>query len=98
MIKLKKNLKKIFLKKKYSIKNLEKTIIKRSILKNFKKTNIERFFLIKNKKKKIISNWQNCCFFLGLYKKQWQKLNMSRFAFKYNNNKLNIPNIKIKSW
>ena len=98
MIKLKKNLKKIFLKKKYTIKNIEKTTIKKSILFNLKKTNNERYFFVKQHKKKMLSNWQNCCFFLGLYKKQWKKVNMSRFAFKYNNNNLNIPNLKIKSW
>jgi hypothetical protein len=98
MIKLKKNLKKIFLKKKYSIKNLEKTTIQKSIFLNFKKKNIERILLTKKKKKKILSRWQNCCFFLGLYKKQWKKINMSRFAIKYNNNSLSIPNLKVKSW
>lgn len=98
MIKLEKNLKKVFLKKKYTIKNLEKTTIKKSVFNNFKKTNNERYFFVKQYKKKMLSNWQNCCFFLGLYKKQWKKINMSRFAFKYNNNNLNIPNLKVKSW
>ena len=83
---------------KYTIKNIENATIKKSILFNLKKTNNERYFFVKQHKKKMLSNWQNCCFFLGLYKKQWKKVNMSRFAFKYNNNNLNIPNLKIKSW
>jgi hypothetical protein len=44
MIKLKKNLKKVFIKKKSTIKIVEKTLIQKSIKNNFKKTNLERYF------------------------------------------------------
>ena len=93
-----KNLKYIFLKKKNLIKNVEKTLIQKSINSNFKLENYKRIMFLKKKKKKIISSWQNCCFTLGLFKKQNSKMLMSRFTIKLQNNLLNIPNIRIKTW
>ena len=93
-----KNLKFIYLKKKNLIKNIEKKAIQKSINTNFKLENFKRIVFLKNKKKKIISKWQNCCFTLGLFKKHNSKTLMSRFTLKLQNNLLNLPNIKIKTW
>ena len=98
MIKKIKNLKKIFLKKKNIINIIEKSIIQKSINTNFKLINSRRFFYLKRKKKKILSIWQNCCFTLGIFKKQQSNMLMSRFTIKKKNNELQIPNFKIKSW
>jgi uncharacterized UPF0146 family protein len=51
-----KNLKYIFLKKKNLIKNIEKTLIQKSINSNFKLENYKRIMFFKKKKKKIISS------------------------------------------
>jgi hypothetical protein len=48
-----KNLKYIFLKKKNLIKNIEKTLIQKSINSNFKLENYKRIMFLKKKKKKL---------------------------------------------
>ena len=98
MIKKIKNLKKVFLKKKFLIKINEKIIIQKSFVSNFKNKNLNRIVIQKKKKKKIISKWQNCCFTLGLFKKQWSKFNMSRFTVKRENFTANIVGVKVKTW
>lgn len=88
----------MYLKKKNLIKNNEKILIQKSIKTNFKLENYKRIIFVKNKKKKLISKWQNCCFTLGLFKKHNSKMLMSRFTLKLQNNLINIPNIKLKTW
>jgi hypothetical protein len=55
MIKLKKNLKLVWLKKKNYQKNFEKNLILKSIQKNLKVTNNKRIFCTKKLKKKILA-------------------------------------------
>ena len=52
MIKKIKNLKKVFLKKKFLIKINEKIIIQKSFVSNFKNKNLNRIVIQKKKKKK----------------------------------------------
>ena len=96
MIKLKKNLKLVWLKKKNYQKNFEKNLILKSIQKNLKVTNNKRIFCTKKLKKKILARWQNCCFTLGLFNKQYTKILMSRFAIKYNNKENKLVSWKVR--
>ncbi len=93
MIKLQKSLKTVWLKKKIKKKNVEKTAILKSNKTNLKLESLRRHSFIKTFKKKLMSRWQNCCFTLGLFKKQNSKILMSRFSIK-SNNKLN----KLVGW
>ena len=98
MNKLKKNLKKIFVKKQIFLNTIETTIIQRSVYKNLRKKNCSRVIVLKTRKKKTISRWGNCCFFLGLHRIQLKQFTMSRFALKTNSSSLRLTGLQIISW
>lgn len=98
IIKKNKRIKKNFLKKKKFFKKNLIFIISKSLKQNKKILFIKKIYLIKQKnwKKKNSSIWLNNCFFSGLYKQMWHKVNISRFFVKYLNQSNKISSLTLK--